>query len=243
MLPILNIGPLAVQTPLLILLIGVWIGIALAEKGARKSGLPEEDISNMILVVLVGFLVGGRLIFVFQNLDRYLEAPLGIILPNPNTLALLEGGVLGVVAGIVHAQKKQLPLWKTLDVLIPSLAVLLAAAAGMNLASGEAYGTLSGVPWAIELRGGWRHPVQVYELVLCGSIAAGLMRWRTGQPGARFAAGAAMLAAARLFTEGFRGDPLVLGGGWRVAQLSALVLLFGSLYLLRKRIQAAETPD
>ncbi len=111
MLPILNLGPLAVQTPLLILLIGVWIGIALAEKGAREIGTAggryqQYDPGG------AGWFPGRR------KADFRLSEPGPLPGSSPgdhpsqsNTLALLEGGVLGVVAGIVHAQRNS-SLWK-----------------------------------------------------------------------------------------------------------------------------------
>lgn len=235
MLPILNIGPLALQTPLLVLLIGLWFAITLVEKEAERSGLSVQDVSNLVLVLTGGLIAGGRLVYVMQHFERYVDAPLGIILPNPNTLMLVEGAVLAVVAGIIFAQRKNLPLWETMDVLVPSAAVMMIAAAGMHLASGEAYGTLSSVPWAVDLRGGMRHPVQAYEMVLYGIVFLVLLRWRPAAPGARFAAGAAMLAAARMIAEGFRADALTLDG-WRTAQIAALAVALAALMLLRNRI-------
>ncbi len=41
-----------------------------------------------------------------------------------------------------------------------------------NLASGDAFGAPSSLPWAIELWGAARHPVQIYE-----AVAAGLILW------------------------------------------------------------------
>jgi len=236
MLPMLNIGPLALQAPLLILLIGVWMGISLSEKQAEKAGLKPEDISSLILVLLGVTIIGGRVVYVLQHLDAYLAAPLGMILPNPNTLALLEGSVLGLIAGVVYGQRRQLPLWKTLDVLAPGAALLLAAAAGMNLASGNAYGMPSDLPWAIGLWGAKRHPVQLYALLLELAVLAAVLRMRFPEPGVRFLLGTALLAGVQLFAEGFRAESAVLAGGVRTAQLGALLVLLGALALLRRRL-------
>ncbi|MBN1264257.1 MAG: prolipoprotein diacylglyceryl transferase [Anaerolineales bacterium] len=237
MLPILNLGPLALQAPLLVLLAGIWAGISLSEKEARKAGLSEKNIGNLIFITLGSFLVGARLIFVLQNLDRYLDAPLGIILPNPDTLALLEGSVVGLVTAVVYVQRKNLRLWETLDVLAPGLVVLFASLAGMNLASGDAYGTKSSLPWAIQLWGSRRHPVQGYELLLDGLILAVLLRRSIPEkPGVRFLFTVTLLASGRFFLEGFRANSLVIGGGWRVAQLVLLLMVLGSLKMLRRRL-------
>jgi prolipoprotein diacylglyceryltransferase len=236
MLPILNIGPLALQAPLLILLIGVWLGISLSEKQASKASLPEADIGNLLLVTLGTLVAGARLVFVIQNLPRYLDAPLGILLPNPDTLALLEGSVLAVIAAIVYGQRKNLPMWETLDVLIPGMILFLMAAAGKDLASGAAYGTPADLPWAIDLWGMKRHPVQAYEFLIDAVFLVMILRLGvSGKPGTRFFLGTALLAGGRLFVEGFRAEAFVIGNGWRVAQIVMLVVLLGALVMLRKR--------
>jgi len=237
MLPILNIGPLALQAPLLILLAGLWLGISLSERVAGKASLPEGDIGNLLLVTLGTLILGARLVFVIQNFPLYFNAPLGIILPNPDTLALLEGSVLAVIAAVVYGQRKNLPLWETLDVLIPGVILFLMAAAGKDLASGAAYGTPSDLPWAIELWGVKRHPVQAYEFLIDAVFLVLMLRLGvTGRPGTRFFLGTALLAGGRLFVEGFRAEAFVIGGGWRVVQFGLLVVLVWALVMLRKRV-------
>jgi prolipoprotein diacylglyceryltransferase len=61
--------------------------------------------------------------------------------------------------------------------------------------------------------------------------------WRArAQPsfsGFNFLLVVALSAAARLFLEAFRGDSLVLAGGWRAAQLWGLIIVAGCLVVMR----------
>ena len=52
-----------------------------------------------------------------------------------------------------------------LDALTPGFIVLAGGLALADLASGDAYGSPSSLPWAIELWGAARHPTQIYQLI------------------------------------------------------------------------------
>ena len=50
MFPILHLGPLAVQVPGLILLIGLWVGLSLSEKEAQRLTLKPDAIYNLVQI-------------------------------------------------------------------------------------------------------------------------------------------------------------------------------------------------
>jgi prolipoprotein diacylglyceryltransferase len=106
-----------------------------------------------------------------------------------------------------------------------------------HLSSGDAYGSPSTVPWAIELWGAHRHPTQVYEILL--AVLAVLVVWRLRRPetfpGLLFLAWVALAATSQLVVEGFRADSVVVRDGIRMVQLLSLTLL--------GEIVAASTPD
>ena len=78
MFPILQIGPLAIQTPGLFLLISIWIGLSLAGKRAHLHNLQPELLDNLVLAALAGFIVGGRFFYVAENLSTFLASPFDI---------------------------------------------------------------------------------------------------------------------------------------------------------------------
>ena len=168
MLPILQIGPLALQLPGLLLILGVWFGLLLVERGAERQQLSPSKISNMIFYALIGGLIGARVGYVLRFLDLYLQSPLGIVSLNPNTLAPLEGLVAGIIVAFMYAQRSKFSLWPTLDALTPGIAMFMIFMALAHLASGDAFGAQSDLPWAIELWSARRHPTQIYEVLTVG---------------------------------------------------------------------------
>lgn len=241
MFPILQVGPLAVQVPGLVLLAGLWLGLSLAEAEANRlakrlpAGTPlsGDAIYRLALVTLLTGAVAARLAHALRFIDAYLADPLAFISPNPATLAVPEGVVLGLLAGLVFASRRELPSRPTLDALAPLLAVMAVALAGAHLASGDAYGAPTTVPWRWRLWDEWRHPSQVYELLAAlGALAVwGAWRRRGGPAwaGQGLLLVAALLAGARLFLEAFRGDSVPVAGGFRAAQVAAFLVLGASL--------------
>jgi prolipoprotein diacylglyceryltransferase len=246
MLPLLQIGPAAVELPGLLLLAGVWIGSLLAERQARRLGLPAERVERMILVALVCGVIAARLGYAAGYPQVYLSRPLGLLALTPFTLAPDVGAAAGLVAAWIYGQRNQLPLWPTLDALAPGMAAFAVCLALAHLASGEAFGSPADVPWAIELWGARRHPTQAYELLAAAAIFLLLLRHQPGRPfqGFGFAVFLALTAGARLVIEAWRGDSVVWFGSLRAAQFVSLAILLGALEVLRRLARSsAPSPE
>jgi len=185
MLPILQIGPLAIQLPGLLLLAGVWLGTNAVDRQAARLNLPIPTLQNLVLLALAAGVVGARLGYAARYLDVYLENPTGLISLQPAALSPSAGLLTGIIAGWIFGQRKQLPFWRTMDALSPGLAVFSVFLGISHMASGDAFGSPTSVPWAINLWGELRHPSQVYEtlaagLVLIAILHAGRMSTGTG---------------------------------------------------------------
>jgi prolipoprotein diacylglyceryltransferase len=242
MLPVLQVGPLAIQLPGLLLLAGVWLASTVIERQAPRLKLSAGVLSNMIFLGLVVGLLSARLWYALRYLSVYLENPLFLLALNPTTLAPAEGAITGMLAAGIYAQRKGLPLWGTLDALAPGLAVFSLALGFSHLASGDAFGAPANLPWAIDLWGTRRHPSQIYEILLAGVVLAVILevRLRAPFPGFVFLGWVALTAGSRLLLEAFRGDSLIVFGSLRVAQLLSLGLLLAALLGLHHRARARE---
>jgi phosphatidylglycerol---prolipoprotein diacylglyceryl transferase len=246
MFPIVNLGPLAIQTPGLFLLAGLWLGAALAEKSAPSHRVDPNKLSNLIFLALLAGVLGGRLLYAIQYPAAFAASPASLFSLNPGLFDLTGGVLVAAIAALIYAKRQGLPLLPTLDTLTPLFASLAVAVGFANLASGEGFGTPTGLPWAIELWGARRHPTQVYEILAALAIFAFI--WPVFRhsfftlPGSRFFSFLALSAAARLFLEAFRGDSSLMFGGLRSAQLAAWVVLALALYLLN-RLRRENPPD
>ena len=237
MLPVLQVGPLAIQLPGLLLLAGVWLASSVIEKQAPRLKLSSAILSNLIFLGLVVGLVSARIGYALRYLNVYLENPLSLLALNPTTLAPAEGALSGMLAALIYARRKGLPLWGTLDALAPGLAVFSLALGFSHLASGDAFGAPADLPWAIAMWGARRHPSQVYEVLLAGVVLGVILeaRLRAPFPGFLFLGWMVLAAASRLSLEAFRGDSVIVLGAVRLAQLLSLGLLLSALLGLHLR--------
>ena len=249
MYPFLRIGPLLLNFSGLVALIGIWIGITLVEKESLRMKLNSSQVSNSMLIGLASGVVGARLGYALQHLQAYLSNPLGLFSINPDAFLTWAGLLTGVLAALYYGKRKGLSLRPTLDALAPGLAFFMISLGVSHFLSGNAYGAPADLPWSINLWTEQRHPSQIYETLAASLIF--LMAWfstiRSQGTGMNFLLVLAASACARIFLESFRGDSLLMPGGFRSAQVAGLVVLTATLLLMRKcgRINVApwESPS
>ncbi|MBT3188720.1 MAG: hypothetical protein HN736_01620 [Anaerolineae bacterium] len=242
MFPIIQIGPIALQAPGLMLLISLWIGITLAEKSAKAYKVSTEKLSNLILIALVTGVIGARIAYIARFPQAFTSNPLNMLSLNPGLLDVTGGIAAAIISAMIYGQKKEMKLWNTLDALVPFFGMLAIGFATSNLSSGNAFGMETSVPWAIELWGMNKHPSQVYTM-LAALVTLNLL-WppkRDAQPqaGITFLTFIAFTAGYTLFLEAFRGDSTLIFNEIRSTQIVALILLAGTLWMLEKKLSRA----
>ncbi|CAG0933161.1 Phosphatidylglycerol--prolipoprotein diacylglyceryl transferase [Thermoflexales bacterium] len=238
MFPVIQLGPLSIQARGLILLVAFWLSAEVAERGAKRLGLRGEVVYSLAFVAAVAGVIGARIGYVLEHWLAY-QSDLGAIVAlNFNTLSPLAGAIAGVLVAYLSARRKGLAHRLLLDALTPGFIVLAGGLALADLASGDAYGSPSSLPWAIELWGAARHPTPIYQLIAV--VAIGLIVLKTDRvfDGARFGWFVALSASSRLFIEAFRGDSETFGGV-RTAQVWSLLVLLLMLVLLRRWAKSA----
>lgn len=226
MFPVIHIGPVAVQTAGLFVLASIWLGMTLAEKRAGDSGIQPASLDILILYGLIGFLVGGRLSYFAMHWDGFQTSPLDLFSPNTSLFDLTGGVAAGAITALVYGHRKNFSFWQTLDALTPFFAMLLVGIGFSHLASGDAYGKETSMPWGIDLYGKMRHPSQIYEIAAASAILL-LVALKKPFPvaGIRMLSFIAWTAAAHLFLEAFRGDSSIVPGGFRLEQILAWLIL------------------
>jgi len=235
-IPVIRIGPVVLQLPGLILLLGFWMAVWLAAREAKRLGLKEDDVYTSGLCAAVAGLIGARLWYVAAHRDAFTGDLLGIVALNLSTLDATGGLIAGVLAVGAYAWRKKLlrALW--LDALAPGAALLIAMASLAHLFSGEAYGVPTTLPWAIMLWDTERHPVQIYEMLaaLATMIVLLVALRRQQPPGTVALLSLALYSGQRVFLEAFRAESWLLPGGWRAAQIVGLLVLSVSLVAISR---------
>ena len=240
--PILfSFGPFHLYSYGLMLAIGFLAAMAFAERQAQAAKLDPQKIQTLGLVSLIAGLVGARIGYILLNLPFFMDQPAEIFRVDHGGLVFYAGLLAGVAAGIFQIRKSKLPLWVTLDLMIPS--VVLAHAFGRVgcFLNGCCYGKPSTLPWVVRFPGDLvaRYPTQLYEVAALLAIFFLLRRvgGRSTRPGTVVLIYGLAYGTWRFFVEFLRGDNPIVGGGLTVFQWWSilLVLVCGLILQFRRR--------
>jgi phosphatidylglycerol:prolipoprotein diacylglycerol transferase len=240
MLPILQIGPLAIPTYPLALLLAVWAGLAVAARAARRMGLDGDHIYNAGLYGLVAGLVAARLGHVVTYWSAYRAQLLEIFGFNTRAFLLWPGVIAALAVAGWYVYRHRLSLAKVLDAFAPGVLVGIAIADVGALLAGLVPGAPANLPWAVDLWGVARHPSQVYEALAALAVAGLVLRMiaQGSRPGAAALVALCGYGLGRWLLEPFRAESATILGGLRLAQVfglaAALVALWGMRVITTK---------
>jgi phosphatidylglycerol:prolipoprotein diacylglycerol transferase len=234
MFPILQIGPLALQVPGLILLGSIWLGLLLVEKNAKHHNIDSTYLYNLILITLISGVVGARITYILRYSGVFAENPTSLISLNTGLLDPVGGAAVGVVTATIYGQRKNMPLFRTLDALVPLFAIVYIGYSLANTASGNGFGNITDMPWGIEDLGAKRHPVQIYHAI--AGIVTLILVWPNRGPlgnfhttGVTFFAFVGIIAVCRILLDAYLASIQVTPFGVRYSQVIAWLVMAISL--------------
>lgn len=216
---------------LILLIAALWLGLYLAEKRVERQGISKDGLNNIVFYSILGYLLGGRVLFALENLSAFTRSPLSLLSINIDLFDPVGALTVAVLFAFVSGQRQKLPLWSTPNALTTLLAVVAIGLSLSHLAAGTAFGSPTSLPWGIELWNATRHPTQIYELIASLLIFGIIWSRKTdSSTGSDFLLFAALTAGARLFLDAFRGDSTLIFGGVRLAQVIAWLVLAIALF-------------
>ncbi|MDD2481387.1 MAG: prolipoprotein diacylglyceryl transferase [Lutispora sp.] len=221
---------------------GMLLGIFLAYYEAKKQGYNPDDIIDLALWAIPAALIGARLYYVAFQWEYYKGDILKILNTREGGLAIHGGLIAAVIAGYLFTKAKNLPFWKTADIMAPSIALGQAIGRWGNYINGEAHGGATSLPWGIMVDGIRVHPTFLYESIwnLCLFLFLILYRRNKKFNGEIFLLYGIIYSAGRFWIEGLRTDSLMFMG-MRTAQIiSVLIIVLGLLmyFSMRRKSQA-----
>ncbi len=191
---------------------GMLLGTLIAMKEAKRLGLKEETLLDVLIVSLPCAIVGARLYYVIFNLDMYDNL---VDATNIRSGGMaIHGGVLAAIGSFYIVSKiKKMDFWKWVDIATPSIILGQAIGRWGNFINQEAHGGPTDLPWGIMVDGIKVHPTFLYESVGNLIIFAFLMFMRKKKrfDGQLFAYYLICYSVIRFFIEGLRTDSLYLG--------------------------------
>lgn len=234
-----HLGPLAFRWYGLMYIIGFLSAYFIIRAGAKHGGVPltKDDVSDLVFMVALGIILGGRTGYVlFYNLSDYLAHPLKVFAVWEGGMSF-HGGLLGaILGGALFVWKKKLNFLQMLDIGFMTAPIGLGLGRLGNFINGELYGRVTTVPWGIifpDPRAGGvpRHPSQLYEAFLEGPVMY-LCLWGIGRlrlpAGTVFWSFIGLYGLFRFSVEFFREPDYQLGfivGSLSMGQLLSLPML------------------
>ncbi len=168
---LLSIGPINIYTYGVFIASAFFLGIGLAVKEAKKEGIDPQKILDLSFYILIAAIVGSRIFYVIINFRYFIENPLEIIKIWSGGLVFYGGFVIGIVVVIYFFKKNNMPLWKTADVIAPSIPIGQAVGRLGCFFAGCCYGKPTNLPWGVTFSdpnslaklGVPLHPTQLYS--------------------------------------------------------------------------------
>ncbi|MGD0207270.1 MAG: prolipoprotein diacylglyceryl transferase [Verrucomicrobiota bacterium] len=234
-------------------LAGLWT----ATRRARRENISGEKIADIVFGLMIGAILGARAVYVTTYWkDEFANQPLPEIFMIQHGGLVYYGGLIGAtIAGMICIRWKKLPLWKTADVLAPSIALGNVFGRIGCLLNGCCYGRACSLPWGIRFpnqSAPWLqhfqqglvgkgdpslpvHPTQIYDALLNFALYLGLA-WLFRHKkfnGQVFATYLICYAVFRSIVEFFRGDYPAdhIHNGLTSGQLASIPIFIAGLTL------------
>ena len=172
MYPILLVlGPVKIFTYGFFIALGFLTGITLARREAVRLGQEPDKIMDLCFWCLIAAIVGSRFFYIFTVPDTFLKDPMEIFRIWKGGLVFYGGFIGALLTGIVFFKKYKMPVWITLDIMAPSIAIGHALGRIGCFFAGCCYGRECDLPWAIVFnhpdslapKGILMHPTQLYS--------------------------------------------------------------------------------
>ncbi len=215
-----HLGSLAIHSYGVMIALAFLVGLWTATRRGARVNLSREDIGDVTLWLMVGAILGARVAYVATYWkDEFAGQPLSEIIMIQHGGLVYYGGLIGAtLCGMLAIHWKKMPLWKTADVLAPSIALGSVFGRIGCLLNGCCYGRFCTLPWAIRFPAGQAntgvpvgvplHPTQIYDALL-NLLLYGFLAWlfrRKKFDGQIFATYLLCYAVTRSVVEAFRGD-------------------------------------
>ncbi len=139
--------------------LGFVMGILLARRLARRSGLDPEVISNVALYCLIVGIAGARVFYVIHHLNQFHGGLLEMIAVWRGGLEFVGGAIPAILVLLLYLRHHKLPVRRYFDILAVALMFGLAFGRIGCFLNGCCFGKPADLPWAV------RFPYRSYAYI------------------------------------------------------------------------------
>jgi phosphatidylglycerol---prolipoprotein diacylglyceryl transferase len=148
---LLAIGPIKIYWYGLTAVTGMLAGMAVFFKLAKKEGLDQDQMIDLVFWLVVFGLIGARLYHVLLESEYYFSHPAEVIKIWQGGLAIHGGILAGVITIWFFVRKHKLDFWLISSLLAPAIALGQAIGRWGNYFNQELFGRPTGLPWGIPI--------------------------------------------------------------------------------------------
>ena len=243
---LLRLGRLSIYTYGCFIAIGFIVAIFLAKNEAKRLSEDQKKIMDLSFYALVAAIVGSRLFYVVTTPKTFLSDPLEILRLWKGGLVFYGGFLAALITAFIYLRKNKMPLWKTADIIAPSVAIGQFIGRVGCFFAGCCYGKACNLPWAVTFThpdtlapiGIPIHPTQLYHATSNLIIFGFLWSFRRGKrfDGQVFWLYVLLYGVSRsileIFRDDFRGYPVLgilsisqlLGGAMAIIAIVMIII-------------------
>jgi phosphatidylglycerol---prolipoprotein diacylglyceryl transferase len=233
-------------------LTGLWVTVRLA----KRAGLPSDTVSNLAVYCAIAGIIGAKLFMFLFDIGDYIRNPGQIFsMETLQAAGVFHGGfIAALIVAVLYMRRNHLPVWRTMDVFAPGVAIGQAIGRIGCFAAGCCWGRECDLPWGVRFRSDFAapvpldkalHPTQLYESFADLMIFVILYRYfkRSPREGNVIGLYLVLYSTARFCIEFFRFHEQALVGPFSLTQWIALgLLIVGAVFLLRPHAPSPAVP-
>lgn len=247
----IQLGPLAIRWYGIIIASGILVGYLISQKTAKKVGLKEDTLIDLIIWSVIMAIICARIYYVAFEWGYYSQHLSEIPLIMNGGIAI-HGGLIGAfLTGFILCRIKHLSFFQIVDIVAPGIILAQAIGRWGNFINQEAHGGPVSrvflenlhIPEFIinqmQIDGVYYQPTFLYESIwnLIGFVLLLLLRPHL-KMGETFFSYLIYYSIGRYFIEGLRTDSLMLTEYLRIAQvISIIIIIISIICIIYRRIK------
>lgn len=177
MRPVLvQIGPLSIPSYGVMLVTSFIIAIWFVKRVAKSAKISAIVIENLAFYIMLGVIIGGRVLYVIFHWSFYAHDILGVIRIWEGGHMFFGGFIGAFIAGALYTKKERLSILKLCDIIAPAIALGEFFTRIGCFLNGCCFGRPSSLPWAVkfpphsipgasEVGNYTLHPTQLYSSI------------------------------------------------------------------------------
>jgi len=236
MYPILfKLGPLTIHTYGVVVSVAFLIGFWLIYNEARRTKFFPDKILDLELIILISGIIGARALHVATHFDYYKSELITVFFLWRGGLAIYGGIIGGIFASWIFIRRKDLPLYRTADLIIPYVALSQSIGRIGCFLNGCCFGrtSIAYLGFVFPSDTVPRYPTQLYAsfLLIIIFVILKISYEKPHREGNIFTLYIMLYSLQRFFVDFLRGDNPRFLANLTVSQIISVVLFFAALFL------------